>query len=238
MAWILCLETATRVCSAGLFSDDTLISLRESDQPNIHSASLTVFVEEVMKEAGISFSSLAAVAVSMGPGSYTGLRIGVASAKGFCHALDKPLIAVSTLHTMALGMAATPTLSDIHQDLSKVLFCPMIDARRMEVYCGVYDFFGNEIREVRADIIDPASFSDLLHDRMILFGGDGAEKCRELLGRYPNARFMTDFQASSRFMVKPAFEKFHQQSFENLAYFEPFYLKDFVAGKPHVKGLR
>jgi tRNA threonylcarbamoyladenosine biosynthesis protein TsaB len=221
----------------GLFSGEKLVSLRESDQPNIHSARLTVFVEEVIKEADIPFAMLDAVAVSMGPGSYTGLRIGVASAKGFCHALDKPLISVSTLQAMATGMAKT-IISDNKPELTKALYCPMIDARRMEVYSGVYDYPGNEIREVQAEIIDHDSFSNLLHDQVIVFGGDGAEKCKELLEHHPNARFLTGFQASSRFMGKQAIEKFHRQIFESLAYFEPFYLKDFIAGKPHVKGLR
>lgn len=235
MALLLCIETATRVCSVSLSRDADLLAIRESEDPNVHAAMLTVFIDEMSRQANISLSELDAVAVSMGPGSYTGLRIGVAAAKGLCYALNKPLIAVSTLQAMACGMK-DKVLAEYPQ--SHLLFCPMIDARRMEVYCGFYTQENHEIREVRAEIVEEHSFSEFLETHPVVFGGDGAEKCKPILGNHPNANFLANFAASAKFMGLIAMDKFNRKSFENLAYFEPFYLKDFVAGKPHVKGLR
>jgi tRNA threonylcarbamoyladenosine biosynthesis protein TsaB len=237
MALLLCIETATRVCSVSLSRDTDLLAIRESDEPNIHAAILTVFIDEMMRQTNISLSELDAIAVSMGPGSYTGLRIGVAAAKGLCYALNKPLIAVSTLQAMASGMK-DKVLAEYPQSTSHLHFCPMIDARRMEVYCGFYNNENHEIREVRAEIVDEHSFSEFLETHAVVFGGDGAEKCKPILGNHPNANFLDGFAASAKFMGAIAMDKFNRMSFENLAYFEPFYLKDFVAGKPHVKGLR
>jgi len=191
-------------------------------------------MDEVIKTAGVAISELDAIAVSQGPGSYTGLRIGVAAAKGLCYALDKPLIGVNTLQAMALGM--------VHKGQAdrtvKILFCPMIDARRMEVYCAIFDEKGKEIRETRAEIIDENSFMEYLGKNRVVFAGDGALKCRPLLERNPNVIFSEDFQASAKFMISLSEEKFSQEKFEDLAYFEPYYLKDFIAGKPRVKGLK
>ena len=251
MPLILCLETATRICSVCLSRDGELLVIKESETPNIHSSKLTVFIDEVMKESGHSLADLDAVAVSTGPGSYTGLRIGVAAAKGLCHALDKPLIAVSTLQAMAAGMLDTGCwMRDtgcwildagcrIPDPASSIqyLICPMIDARRMEVYCGLYDQENREVREVRAEIIDENSFDEFLEKHPVVFAGDGAEKCRPVLGEHPHAVFVENFNASGKYMIPLAMQKFNLQSFENLAYFEPFYLKDFVAGKPKIKGL-
>ena len=234
MALILCIETATEVCSVALFRDENLLGIRESSARNVHSAMLTTFIDEIVKSSGITFNDLDAIAVSMGPGSYTGLRIGVATTKGLCYALDKPMIAVPTLQAMAMGMKEE---LKINSEVHHALLCPMIDARRMEVYSGIYGAAGREIREVQAEIIDEFSFQEFLADHPVIFGGDGAEKCKSILGSHPNARFLEGFQASSRFMAGLVSEKFRLQQFENLAYFEPFYLKDFVAGKPRVKGL-
>jgi tRNA threonylcarbamoyladenosine biosynthesis protein TsaB len=241
MALILCLETATEVCSVALFRDDTLLGIRESSERNVHSAMLTSFIEEVVKSANVSYHALGAIAVSMGPGSYTGLRIGVASAKGLCYALDKPLIAVPTLQAMAVGIRLEiqnlkSEIQNLKSEISTV-FCPLIDARRMEVYSAVYDLAGEEVREVRAEIIDGFSFREYLAGHTVIFGGEGAEKCKPLLGNHPNALFVDGFRASAKFMNGIAELKFTRNQFENLAYFEPFYLKDFVAGKPRVKGL-
>ncbi len=248
MALLLCLETATEVCSVALFRDEKLLDIRESSVRNVHSAMLTTFIDELVKSSGIRFAELDALAVSMGPGSYTGLRIGVATAKGLCYALDKPLIAVPTLQAMAVGMSeemqsekykVQSTKYKVQSEKLKgaTLFCPMIDARRMEVYCAVFDQENHEVREVRAEVVDEFSFQEILSGNTVIFGGDGAEKCKALFENNPNAFFMDDFQASARFLAGLAAEKFRQQEFENLAYFEPFYLKDFVAGKPRVKGL-
>jgi tRNA threonylcarbamoyladenosine biosynthesis protein TsaB len=191
-------------------------------------------MDEVIRTAGIALPDLDAIAVSEGPGSYTGLRIGVASAKGLCYALGKPLIGISTLQAMALGMVqADSGYRPVH-----LLYCPMIDARRMEVYCAIFDETGKELRETRAEIVDENSFMEYLGKNKIVFAGDGAVKCRPLFENHPNAIFSEGFQASAKFMISLSEEKFFQKKFEDLAYFEPYYLKDFIAGKPRVKGLK
>lgn len=207
--------------------------LRESSEKNIHSSVITVFIEAMMSESGWPFPSLDAVSVSMGPGSYTGLRIGVSTAKGICYALDKPLIAIGTLQAMAAGMAGTPSLSTG----TPSLFCPMIDAKRMEVYSALYDQGLHPFREILAEIITEESFHEEFRDHTVVFAGDGASKCRPLLQNHPNAVFLDDFRPSAKFMIPLAEEKFRLRQFENTAYFEPFYLKDFIPGIPRVKGL-
>jgi tRNA threonylcarbamoyladenosine biosynthesis protein TsaB len=244
MGKILCLDTATSVCSVSLSESGRLISIRESSDKNLHASRLTLFIEEVFKTAPFALNALDAIAVSMGPGSYTGLRIGVAAAKGLCYALDKPLIAVPTLKAMALGMKtlltppspATPSHPPV-EGARGWGFCPMIDARRMEVFCEIFDRDLSTIRTASAEVIDGDSFAALLEEMPLYFAGEGAEKCREVLGGNRNAIFPEGFRHSSRFMIPLAEEQFGAGHFENLAYFEPFYLKDFIAGKPRVKGL-
>ena len=244
MALILCLETATEVCSVALFRDELLLGIKESATRNVHSSMVTVFIETIMKEAGTRLDELDAIAVSMGPGSYTGLRIGVATAKGLCYALEKPLISVPTLQSMAYGIQCEMERKHSEQgqatgtpEKNPFLVCPMIDARRMEVYCAVYDDQCMEVAEVRAEVMDADSFGTLLAHHRIMFGGEGAEKCKPLLEHHPNAVFMDGFNPSARHMGALALLKFSRKQFEDLAYFEPFYLKDFIAGKPRVKGL-
>lgn len=234
MTNILHIETATQVCSVALSSGNELVLLKESNEKNNHSASLTVFIDEIMKAAGLPYGSLDAVAVSMGPGSYTGLRIGVSAAKGICFGTDKPLIAIPTLQSMAAG-AKKEIDSAIWQTPS--LFCPMIDARRMEVYNALYNPDLTIFREIRAEIISEASFNEELSNYKAWFFGDGAAKCKTHLENHPNARFIDDFQPSASHMITLAMEKFAHSIFEDVAYFEPFYLKDFIPGIPRVKGL-
>jgi tRNA threonylcarbamoyladenosine biosynthesis protein TsaB len=238
---ILHIETATPVCSVALSRAGQLVGIRESGARNSHSSVVTLFIRELFEDAGLALSSLDAISISEGPGSYTGLRIGVASAKGLCYALDKPLIGIPTLQVMGYGMrdAGCEIGNDNKErnDLPR-LFCPMIDARRMEVFCALFDEEGKEVRETKAEIIDENSFSGFLEKNTVIFAGDGALKCMPSLGNHPNACFLTDFNASARYMIRLAEEKFSRKEFEDLAYFEPFYLKDFVAGKPRVKGLR
>ena len=238
MSLILNIETATGFCSVALAKDGQLLGLKESNTKNFHISVLTLFIDEIIKTSGISLSELDAIAVSKGPGSYTGLRIGVAAAKGLCYALEKPLIGVSTLQVMALGMSHFPTPSPNREGENSILYCPMIDARRMEVYCAIFDEKGSEIRETRAEIIDENSFMEYLSKNRIIFAGDGALKCRSFFDNHPNAVFSEGFQASARFMIPISEEKFSQKIFEDIAYFEPYYLKDFIAGKPRVKGLK
>lgn len=223
MALILSLETATKNCSVALSNDDTIIAVREfAGEGYAHAEKLHVFIEEVVKEAGISFEGLSAVAVSMGPGSYTGLRIGVSAAKGLCYALNIPLVAVNTLKVIAAALR-----------IESGLIVPMIDARRMEVYNAVYDKSLNEIRATTAEVITPESLSDLVG--VVHLCGDGAFKCRDLL---TDERFFYHDEIiypSAIDLAPLAYEKFRQQVTEDVAYFEPFYLKDFIAGKPAAK---
>ncbi len=233
MAKLLFLETATQVCSVALADGDQLLTLKESETANSHSSLLTTFIDEVISEAGMELNDLDAIVVSKGPGSYTGLRIGVSSAKGLCYSLEKPLIAVNTLQSLAAGMK-----NKMKPEADNVLFCPMIDARRMEVYTAFYDAEDKEIQKTSAQIIDENSFADLLKTHQIYFGGDGAEKCKSSLSQNENATFIDDFRISAKDMIEIATTKFEQKQFEDVAYFEPYYLKDFIAGLPKVKGLK
>jgi len=236
MSLILVLETATPVCSVALARNGELLSLSESTAPNAHAGVITLFIEKLFRETALSYSDLDAVAVSMGPGSYTGLRIGVATAKGLCYALDKPLLAIPTLEAMASGM-----LKDEGRGTkagSGMLYCPMIDARRMEVYCAVYDEHLREVRPTEAVIVNEHSFEELLNNQPLLFAGNGEAKCKETLSGSSNALFLDHFRPSARFLTGLAEERFRKTQFEDLAYFEPFYLKDFIAGIPKVKGLK
>lgn len=233
MSIILNIETATPVCSIALTDNDQILALRETSEKNSHSQVVTVFIDEMLKDCGLKPSDLDAVAVSKGPGSYTGLRIGVSTAKGICYALGKPLISVGTLKAMALGMAEKFN----NPGNLPVLFAPMIDARRMEVYTALYDQNLTSVKDVYAAIVDNDTFSDLIDNHIICFAGDGAEKCREVLN-HPNFRLLDDFTASAAYMAGFSAEKFKTAQFEDTAYFEPYYLKDFVAGPPRVKGLK
>jgi tRNA threonylcarbamoyladenosine biosynthesis protein TsaB len=233
MPLILCIETATAACSVALFRDGKLVANRYSDQKNAHSRVLNLFIDELMASSGFKYSNLDAVAVSKGPGSYTGLRIGVSTAKGLCYALDIPAIAPDTLLCMAAGF-----LSERKDLPANALLCPMIDARRMEVFAAVYDTNLQPVVPVDAVIVDETAFSNLIPDRPVYFFGDGAEKCKETLSQRPEWNLHTGFVNSAEHMARLATEYYQASRFEDVAYFEPFYLKDFVAGKPNVKGLR
>ena len=221
MALILLIETATKSCSVSLSSENKIIACKEEvNNQYSHAEKLTIFITELFKTQDFSIKDLDAIAVSKGPGSYTGLRIGISTAKGLCYALDIPLISVSTLKAMAFRMA---------QKEESDLYCPMIDARRMEVYNAFYDNTNKEIRGIQADIIEAHSYQKEL-DKKVLFFGDGAQKCKQII-QHPNAKFLDDIFPSSKDMLEIANEKFSEKNFEDVAYFEPFYLKDFVAGK-------
>ncbi len=229
MALILQIETATQTCSVALAQDGVILHYLQRTERNIHASVITLFIKELMLEAKKDYKELSAVAVSMGPGSYTGLRIGVSTAKGLCFALDIPLIAVNTLDAMASGFTA-----NLFSVNPTSLFCPMIDARRMEVYCAVYDQKLNMISATAAKVIDENSFRDLMNRHIIYFFGDGAAKCSEMMGSNSNARIIDDFQHTSTHLTEIAFDKFKKMEFEDVAYFEPFYLKDFIAGKAKI----
>ena len=227
MSLILQIETATTACSVALARDGVLVACKLINERNKHAEVITRFAEELITGAGLSYNDLDAIAVSSGPGSYTGLRIGVSTAKGLCFALEKPLIAVETLESMVYGVInAKRFMGD-----KNMLLCPMIDARRMEVYTAIFTADGHRLKPTAAEIIDDGSFGDLLQNKKILFFGDGAEKCREALGKNPNAVFLADFVNSAADITQRAHEKFMRNEFEDVAYFEPYYLKDFIAGK-------
>lgn len=223
MGLILNIETATTVCSISLAKDGHLLAFKEQDGEYSHAENLTVFIEAVIKQASVNLSDIDAVAVSKGPGSYTGLRIGISTAKGLCYSLNKPLIAVDTLQYLSLMT---------EQKLSAGgLYCPMLDARRMEVYCAVFDSDNNVVKPTAAEIIDANSFSELLNQNIIHFFGNGAEKCKKTFELNENAVFVDNVVPSAIGMIAVSERLFINKEFENVAYFEPFYLKDFIAGK-------
>jgi tRNA threonylcarbamoyladenosine biosynthesis protein TsaB len=227
MSNILQIETATSVCSVALAVNGETIALKEEAAKNIHASSLTLFIEEVMTVSNLHYADLDAVAVSKGPGSYTGLRIGVSTAKGLCFALDKPLIGINTLEMMASGfLKKNPNYGG--------LICPMIDARRMEVFTAVYTNNLLTFEPVHAKIVDEKSFVLELDQHYVTFIGDGAEKCAPVL-THQNAHFSKENFSSARYMSSLAKVAFDQQLFEDVAYFEPFYLKDFVFTTPKHK---
>lgn len=224
MATILQIETATQVCSVALSVNGETIVCKEQSAVNIHAANLTLFIQEAMQTAGLTYTHIDAVAVSKGPGSYTGLRIGVSTAKGLCFALDKPLIAINTLKMMANGFI------NAHPNYSG-LVCPMIDARRMEVFTAIYNQgLVNEV-EINAKIIDEYSFLAQLENNVMTFIGDGALKCEAVIA-HKNAKFNAANYNSAINMSSLAYQAFQCQNFEDVAYFEPFYLKDFVFTMP------
>jgi len=230
---ILCLETATPVCSVALNDGLKTLALRECQGQNAHSGKITVFIKEILDEAGIGYNQLDAIAVSKGPGSYTGLRIGVSTAKGVCYAAGLPLMAIDTLEAMAYGMRQRLGSEVQPGDL----FVPMIDARRMEVYCSVFDASMNPVKATQALVVDEHSFDDLLEGHRLWLFGDGAPKLHALFDSMESINIVDDFAPSAAFMASLADKALHEKDFVDVAYFEPFYLKDFVAGRPHVKGL-
>ena len=220
MALILHLETATTNCSVSLAAQGEILAVKEHNSANYsHAEELHQFIQAVMQQAGRSMQELSAIAVSKGPGSYTGLRIGVSTAKGLCFALEIPLISLPTLKILAM-----------HKRCEAGLIIPVLDARRMEVYSAVYDCQYNPVRDTRAEVVDGESFADYANSERVYVLGNGAEKCREVLN-YPNFEFDAGLAPSARQMAIPAYEKYLQEDFENTAYFEPYYLKDFIAHK-------
>ncbi|MGK9120325.1 tRNA (adenosine(37)-N6)-threonylcarbamoyltransferase complex dimerization subunit type 1 TsaB [Olivibacter jilunii] len=232
---ILHIETATSVCSVALSTDGVVRASIDRHEPNIHASKLTVFIHQVLNQANCKINDLDAVAISKGPGSYTGLRIGVSTAKGICFALDIPLIAVDTLEAMFKGFSSTVAKTNGQSDL---FFCPMIDARRMEVYSAIYSGQGNQIRPVEARIIGADSFEEFSErqQKIVLFG-DGANKFSSLFEGNETVVVSGNFLNSAKYLVDESCRKWHREAFEDVAYFEPFYLKDFIPTTPkkHLK---
>lgn len=220
MSLILSIETATTNCSVSLSRNGKTVGLKEDYDKNYsHAERLHVYIDAVLKEAGVSKKELDAIAVSKGPGSYTGLRIGVSAAKGLCFALGVPLISVPTLEALA------------HQvNSNEGVIVPMLDARRLEVYAAIFDANHNQIRNTEAQILDKNAFAEQLYQGNVYFIGNGVEKTKDLI-KHPNAIFIEDKLPSSAEMGMLAFDKFSKKDFEDVAYFEPYYLKDFVGFK-------
>lgn len=234
---ILCLETSTAVCSVALVKEGNVIALRESLDGQNHAEKITLFIDEVMKEANVAYKDLDAVAVSKGPGSYTGLRIGVSTAKGLCYAMEKPLIAIDTLEAMAWGFRNSQQSIVNSQQSESIILCPMIDARRMEVYSAFFNEKLERTTETEALIIDENSFMELKQNHHLYLFGDGADKLFTLFEKEENITVVEKFHCSAAYMATLAEKALKEKDFVDTAYFEPFYLKDFVPGIPKVKGL-
>lgn len=225
MSCILNIETSTETCSVAVCQDGSVIFEKINNDTNSHTKYLSSFVDEAISFADNHAIPLDAVAVSSGPGSYTGLRIGVSTAKGVCYGRNIPLIAIPTLKLLCVK----PLLSDDIED-EEALLCPMIDARRMEAYTAIYDRALKEIRSVQADIIDEHTYAEWLNKGVVYFFGNGSEKCKEVI-KHPNARFVEGITPTAKSMLPLAEMAIARQDFVDVAYFEPFYLKDFVAIK-------
>lgn len=226
--YILHIDTATEVCSVSISRGKEILHNVETHEPNQHASKLTLFIEEAIQQSGITKAELNAVAVSMGPGSYTGLRIGVSTAKGLCYGLDIPLIGVNTLESMFEGYKAAATVQE------DSLYFPMIDARRMEVYTATWNAVGKLIKPTAAEIIDATSFDHYENCEIHLFGS-GATKFAATFADKVHIHVHSDFKHSSRSMCNLAVQRFEDNTFEDLIYFEPFYLKEFVATTPRKK---
>ena len=236
---ILLIETSTALCSVALAQDGAVTAYRESSAPKAHASLTAVFIQEMLQERGLTLADCKAVCVSKGPGSYTGLRVGVSTAKGLCFGSGKPLLAVGTLDTLVAQAASvipsevTPVIPSEVEGSTFRFIIPMIDARRMEVYTAVFEIAGQagndarQITETAPAIIDENSFAEYLEQGPCLFIGDGAGKCADVI-KHPNAHFCQCCPKASA-MVEPAIAAYKEKRFEDVAYFEPFYLKEFVA---------
>lgn len=228
--FLLLIETATPVCSVAIARDSNILAQMHSTEPNAHSSKLSPFIEQLFNQCSLQPSQLDAVCVSSGPGSYTGLRIGVSTAKGFCYALKKPLLAVPTLQSMAAQFF-------VDNPGYQGLVCPMIDARRMECYSAIYSRQA-ELKSISADVLVPGIYDAYLNQDQVVFFGDGAAKTQHIFGSHCNALYAPDFLISAAGMLPIALQKLRDHQTEDVAYFEPYYLKDFVAKKSVVRGLR
>ena len=222
MERIILIETATALCSAALAENGKIVAYRESSEPRAHASLTAVFIKEILDERNIGAKDCDAVCVSMGPGSYTGLRVGVSTAKGLCFGAGIPLLAVGTLDILARQAIEEGMLPDGCRYI-----VPMIDARRMEVYTAVFSAEGKQLTDTAPVVVDGDSFADILKDGPVLFIGDGAEKCRSVITS-PNACFRQCCPKASAMLV-PATGEYKEKRFKDVAYFEPFYLKEFVA---------
>jgi tRNA threonylcarbamoyladenosine biosynthesis protein TsaB len=229
MALLLSVETSSQFCSVALHQNDQLVISKMTSEPRSAASQLAVMINEILRQSNCSPVDLAGVIVSAGPGSFTGLRIGVATAKGLCYGLNIPLISVNTLMVMAFQFIQSNRATQAGDDY---LICPMLDARRMEVYCAVLDKQLHWVEPTQAKIIDPNSFDQHMRQHKMIFIGEGAGKCERIINN-ANAFFFGDVMPDAAFMGKLGFQKFLCGEIEDLAQFEPFYLKDFLIRKPN-----
>lgn len=229
--YILNIDTATDICSVALTRGSEVVALRENADGKSHAKTLLPFIRDILSEQQIAPDALDAVSLSTGPGSYTGLRIGTSTAKGICYAMGIPLIGIPTLQLIAAPFA------ERYDSLTNYVICPLLDARRMEVFTSVYTPDLQQVNPVSAVIVDENSFTEILSKKQVLFCGNGVEKCRDLLKKSPHSHFDTT-PISAKNMAKIALKKFESKQFEDVAYFEPYYFKEYIAAKSHVKGLQ
>ena len=227
---ILNIETTTNVCSVALSKDGKILCEREDRQGRSHASLLSCFIWQILNEKNIAMGDLDAIGVSKGPGSYTGLRIGVSTAKGLCYGSELPLIGIPTLQSLTLGLFSRLKAQGEKFERDPV-FIPMLDARRMEVYSAVLNSNSQFIRQVEAEIIDEKSYNQWLEKYQVYFFGSGAEKICTII-KHSNARFILGVEPSARDMIPLTEQKYREEGYEDLAYFEPFYLKDFIATTP------
>jgi tRNA threonylcarbamoyladenosine biosynthesis protein TsaB len=232
LAVILNIETATQLCSVAIAEDGRLLKVKETLEDRSHAKLLSVYIANILKEEGLKFNDIDAVAVGKGPGSYTGLRIGISTAKGLCYGSGKPLIAEGTLDIICRQFMSLPGKTDLNS--TDALLCPMIDARRMEVYYAIFDSRGNRLTDVAAKVIEEGTFTPLLEKNKVIFMGSGMAKCRDIIS-HGNASFQDNMHPSAGSLAYLSWESFKAARFEDTAYFEPFYLKDFVTTIPKRK---
>jgi tRNA threonylcarbamoyladenosine biosynthesis protein TsaB len=232
MALLLSLETSTQCCSAALHEDGILVASKVIETPRSAASQLAVMIDEVFQTANRKPKELKGVIVAAGPGSYTGLRIGVATAKGLCYALNIPIVSVNTLELLAYQFLETgPVNKDFHSNT--VILCPMLDARRMEVYCALLDHNLNYVEPVQAKVIDGTSFSSIIESNPIFFFGDGADKCKDII-KHSNAHFSFGLIPLASSLGIIGYKKWKAGLYEDVVSFEPFYLKDFLIKKPNL----
>ena len=231
----LFIETSTEVCSIAISSGDKIVGSKVEREPKSHARIAAPLVNTLLKELQIEMSNIDAVVVSEGPGSYTGLRVGVSLAKGLCYGASKPLIAVGSLDLLANLALEEIRAKVLNETEREFLIAPMIDARRMEVYTSLYNSDNERLESVKALIVDENSFKNNLEKGLLFFCGDGSSKVRDVI-KHTNAKFI-EIESLAQGMLANALKKFQNKEFEDIAYFEPFYLKDFIAGTPKKKGI-
>ncbi len=227
MSYLLHIESTSTVCSVSVSENNTLVAIKEINYGFTHAENLHLFIQSVLHQVGLTLNQLHAISISSGPGSYTGLRIGFASAKGLAYALNIPLIKVDTLQSLSRNV-----IESVNKD---AYYCPLIDARRMEVYYAIHNLELNEIRVPSNLVLSETTISIFDLDKDIYFFGDGLGKSKNILGQLKRAHFMENIVPSSNHLISLAFDKFLKNEFEDLAYTEPFYLKDFYFTTPSNK---